>query len=209
MHETTRRAVLAASGAALATAVAGCTTSTGDSATGGAAGDDGASGDAESGTTGGEESGSGLPGRVEVTMMSIPQVKFEPEMVHIGVGGTVSWKLESGSHDTTAYHPETKPPCRMPEDADPWQSPTLSSVGETFEHTFEQPGVYDYLDTEAVCTKHSSIGAMGRVVVGWPDPEGQPALAPPQAELPDLIQSKIEDFNPRTRELLADGPDAE
>lgn len=186
--------MLAASGTALAGAFAGCGATPGSGA---------------EETDGGSAGEGALPDRADVTMMSIPQVKFDPEVVHVGVGGTVVWTLESGSHDTTAYHPDTKPPCRMPEDAEPWQSPTLSSVGETFEHTFERAGVYDYLDTEAVCTKHASIGAMGRVVVGWPDPEGQPGLASPQEELPDLIRSKIEDFNPRTRELLAAGPGGE
>lgn len=187
MYSTTRRRVLKTSGAILVSTLAGCQSISGSSTT-----DD-----------------SGLPDHVEVTMTSIPRIKFDPDFVHIAVGGTVVWKLESGSHDTTAYHPDTKPPLRMPRDAEPWASPVLSTVGETFEWTFEKPGVYDYVDTEAVCTRHASVGTMGRVIVGWPDPEGQPGLAPPQEDLPRLIKGKIETFNPRTRELLAEGPNGD
>lgn len=143
---------------------------------------------------------------VEVSMESMPQIRYDPVLAHIAVGGTVTWTLDSGSHDTTAYHPETKPPNRIPDGAEPWASPVLSRIGESFEVTFEVPGVYDYLDTEVVCTSHAMVGNMGRIVVGWPDPEGQPALQPPQDELPSLVRDKIRELNPRTRELLTNGP---
>jgi plastocyanin len=146
-----------------------------------------------------------LPNRVEVTMTSMPRVEYDPGIVHIATGGTVVWRLESGTHDTVAYHPETKPPLRMPEEATPWASESMASVGESFEWTFEKSGIYDYVDTEAVCTSHASVGTMGRVIVGTPSLEGQPAMAPPQGELPRLIQSNIESYNERTRALL--GPE--
>jgi plastocyanin len=145
-------------------------------------------------------------------MESSPRIRFNPRLVQVAIGGTVVWTLDTGSHDTTAYHPETKPPrggeqppVRIPHDAEPWASPTLSQVGETFEWTFETPGVYDYIDTEAVCTSHAMVGNVGRVVVGWPDPEGQPALEPPQERLPSLVRDNLVTLNDRTRDLLATG----
>lgn len=137
-------------------------------------------------------------------MTTTPTPMFEPRLAHVGVDGTVVWRLESGSHDTVAYHPDTYGPARIPSDAEPWASETLSSVGDTFERTFETAGVYDYVDTEAVCVAHEVVGNVGRVVVGWPDydPDAQPALRPPQEELPSIAQGKIEDLNDETRALL-------
>jgi plastocyanin len=203
--DRTRRQVLAAGGTALAVSIAGC-------ATGGSG--DGTPTDSGGGaTTRSETAASGLPMRVDVSMTSTPRIEFDPRLVQVAVGGTVVWTLDSGSHDTTAYHPETKPPRagepaprRIPDDADPWASPTLSQVGATFEWTFETPGVYDYIDTEAVCTSHAMVGNVGRVVVGWPDPDGQPALEPPQDRLPSLVADNIVTLNERTRDLLADRP---
>jgi len=137
-------------------------------------------------------------------MTTTPTPMFEPRLAHVAVGGTVVWRLESGSHDTVAYHPDTYGPARIPPSAEPWASEKLSSVGETFERTFDAAGVYDYVDTEAVCVAHEVVGNVGRVVVGWPDydPEAQPALRPPQEELPSIAQTKIEDLNDETRTLL-------
>lgn len=149
---------------------------------------------------------SALPSRVEVGMTSRPTPKFEPRLTHVAVGGTVVWVHESGDHDTTAYHPDTYGPNRTPPDADPWASETLSAVGETFERTFDTPGVYDYVDTQSVCTAHEQIGNVGTIVVGRPkpEPEAQPALRPPQSELPSVAQSRLEDLNEQTRSLLSE-----
>ncbi len=183
-----RRQVLAGCGSlALASTLGGCS---GDG-----------SGDAS-------QTDDGLPDRVEVTMTSTPSPEFQPRLAHVAVGGTVVWTLDSGSHDTTAYHPDTYGPNRIPPGTEPWQSPKLSAVGETYERTFDTEGVYDYVDTEAVCIAHEVIGNVGRVVVGQPDvdPEAQPALRPPQAELPSIAQTRIEDLNEQTRALLTGEP---
>lgn len=146
-----------------------------------------------------------LPSRVEVEMTSRPTPEFEPRLVHVAVGGTVVWTHRSGDHDITAYHPDTYGPNRIPADVDPWASETLSTVGESFELTFDTPGVYDYVDTEAVCTAHEQIGNVGSVVVGRPepDPEDQPGLRPPQPELPSVAQSRLEELNARARSSLS------
>lgn len=175
-----RREVLAASAGLALTGVAGC--------------------------LGGSDDG--LPDRVEVTMRTTPYPEFDPDLAHVGVGGTVVWTLESGTHDTVSYHPDTHPPLRMPADATHWKSEKLRSVGETFEHTFESAGIYDYVDTEAVCISHEVAGNVGRVVVGWPDPdpEKHPALGPTQEELPGVARKHFEDLNDATVELL-ENPD--
>lgn len=146
----------------------------------------------------------GLPDRVEVVMRTTPYPEFDPDLAHVGVGGTVVWTLESGTHDTVSYHPDTHPPLRMPKDTAPWQSEKLRSVGDTFEHTFEEPGIYDYVDTEAVCISHEVAGNVARVIVGWPepDPETQPALRSPQEDLPRVARKHFEDLNEATIDLL-------
>jgi plastocyanin len=157
--------------------------------------------------SGADDGGSGLPDRVTVGMTSRPMPKFEPRLTRVAVGGTVVWELRIGDHDTTAYHPDTYGPERIPPEAEPWASPSFSSVGETYERTFDVPGVYDYVDTEAVCTAHEQIGNVGRIVVGEPelDPGAEPALRPPQEELPTIARDRLEEFNDRTRDLLSGG----
>lgn len=160
------------------------------------------------GCTGGPDDG--LPERVEVTMRTTPFPEFDPDLAHVGVGGTVVWKIESGTHDTVSYHPDTHPPLRMPADASPWESEKLRSVGDTFEHTFESEGIYDYVDTEAVCISHEVAGNVARVVVGWPDPDPakHPGLQPPQDSLPSVARKHFEDLNEATIELLESGDDS-
>ena len=46
---------------------------------------------------------------------------------------------------------------------------------------------------------------LGTVVVGNPDPDGQPGLQPPQDSLPDEAATKIESLNERVTEALGGG----
>ncbi|WP_306060097.1 cupredoxin domain-containing protein [Natronococcus wangiae] len=125
---------------------------------------------------------------------------FAPHVVHVESGGTVEWVLESGNHDTVAYHPDTHDSQRrIPDGADPWESDLLDD-GDTFEQTFEVDGVYDY-----VCTPHEETGMVGTVVVGWPDPADQPGLNPPADDLPDAAIEQLEQYNERVREALENG----
>lgn len=121
---------------------------------------------------------------------------YVPHLVWIEPGGTVTWHVESGAHDTVAYHPENDRPLRMPEGATPWQSELLEA-GDSFEHTFEQPGVYDYF-----CTPHEAVGMVGTVIVGEPDSHGQPALAEPQASLPEAARAELSDLGAMVDEAL-------
>jgi plastocyanin/predicted lipoprotein with Yx(FWY)xxD motif len=122
---------------------------------------------------------------------------FDPHVVWVETGGSVTWTLESGAHSTTAYHPDADKPLRIPADARSWNSGVLSNEGATFSHTFEQEGVYDYF-----CIPHESMGMLGSVIVGHPDPDGQPGLAAPQSGLPEEARSKIEELNEMVKQAL-------
>lgn len=122
---------------------------------------------------------------------------FEPHIAWVKPGGTVTWTLESGAHSTTAYHPNNDKPLRIPEGPSAWDSGTLAEEGATFEHTFDTKGVYDYF-----CTPHESQGMIGTVIVGRPEPSGQPGLEPPQASLPQQAQERIKELNEMEMKLL-------
>jgi plastocyanin len=122
---------------------------------------------------------------------------FAPEIVRVEVGGTVTWTNVSANHSATAYAPAHDYPRRIPEAADPWDTGVIVANGESASHTFETPGVYDYY-----CTPHEPFGMVGTVVVGNPDPEGQPGLKPPSDDRTEKTASKIEALNARVRSGL-------
>lgn len=126
------------------------------------------------------------------------QHHFAPHMVWIEPGGTVTWVSESGQHDAVAYHPDNgDKPLRIPEGAESWDSGLLTAEGETFSHTFETEGVYDYF-----CTPHEAVGMVGTVIVGEPDAHGQPALEEPQESLPDGARTELEELGQSVNEAL-------
>ncbi|SFG95867.1 Plastocyanin [Halopelagius inordinatus] len=124
---------------------------------------------------------------------------FEPHVVRVNVGGTVTWHNESGSHSTTAYHPDNDQPQLVPDGAAAWDSGILSEQGATFEHTFETEGVYHYY-----CTPHESLGMIGSVIVGEPDPHEQVALEDPPADKPERVREKLEELNGMVSTALGD-----
>ncbi|APW99056.1 halocyanin [Halobiforma lacisalsi AJ5] len=146
--------------------------------------------------------------RVTVTINSQPHPEFDPQIVHVVPGGTVEWLVETGRHDVTAYHEDGHGPHRTPNGVETWGSRRLTGVGSSYERTFDQEGVYDYVDTQQVCTSHEIAGNIGRVVVGWPDPDpdAEPAMADPQPGLPSQAARAIELFNEKTRPVLEAGP---
>ncbi len=124
---------------------------------------------------------------------------FEPHVVRVNVGGTVTWTNESGSHSTTAYHPDNDQPQLVPDGATAWDSGIVSDEGATFEHTFETEGVYHYY-----CTPHESLGMIGTVIVGEPDPHEQVALEEPPADKPERVREKLTELNEMVRTALGD-----
>ena len=140
----------------------------------------------------------GPQAHVEVAMESTDDGEhFHPHVAWVEVGGTVAYVNESGAHTATAYHPDNGKPLRMPEDAEPFDSGLLTEAGATFEHTFPVEGVYDLY-----CAPHEQLGMIGSVVVGRPDPHGQPGMAEPQAGMSDAEAAKLSSLNHQVDAML-------
>lgn len=137
-----RRSLLRAVGALGAAGLAGCT---GD-------GDDGSDGG-----TGGAENA--------VLVGPEGALVFDPEEVTVAVGDTVTWEFVDPGHNVSCY-PEHHDAVSLPEDAEPFASVpeddpfATNEEGETYEHTFDEPGTYVY-----VCVPHAANGMVGTVVV--------------------------------------------
>lgn len=203
----TRRRALAVAGALLAGA-AGCTGDTG----GGGAGDDAT--DDGMGQQDGDvneteaQNRTGVRGDVPteqsdgatVAMESEEgQQYFEPEITWITPGTTVTFVDESGVHTATAYASANDRPQRIPEDAEAWDTGYLNE-GEEFEQAFETTGVYDYY-----CIPHEAQAMLGTVIVGEPDPGGQPGLAEPQDEFDQPVADKLSSLNQAVEAVLGGG----
>ena len=90
----------------------------------------------------------------------LPQFYFEPAGLYVEPGDTVRFLAESPHHTVTAYHPLQGKPQRVPDGVEPFSSPMVP-VGESWEYTFEVPGVYDVW-----CGPHEMYGMVMRIVVG-------------------------------------------
>lgn len=109
----------------------------------------------------------------------------------------MTWTNASANHSATAYAPTNDQPRRIPAGAESWDTGVLVDVGTSGSHTFEMPGVYDYY-----CTPHEPFGMVGTVVVGSPDPEGQPGLSSPDDGRSGTAAAKIEELNAKVRSAL-------
>ncbi|WP_435094670.1 plastocyanin/azurin family copper-binding protein [Halorubrum sp. N11] len=224
----TRRRIVQLSSAAAAVGLAGCSsasTSGGESdseSTGSSDGEDHSGeddghdegGDEQSDDgghdDGGHDDGDGHGGVGEPTPTAAVDMittddggtHFAPHVARVETGGTVTWTLESGSHNAAAYHPDNDQPQLVPDGAEAWDSGMLSEHGATFEHTFETEGVYHYY-----CTPHEGVGMIGSVIVGEPDAHGQPALEEPPADKPQAVREKIVELNEMCNEALGHGHD--
>ncbi|MDS0296834.1 MULTISPECIES: plastocyanin/azurin family copper-binding protein [Haloferacaceae] len=96
---------------------------------------------------------------------------FDPIGLHVEPGTTVRFELAAGAHSATAYED------RIPSDASAFDSGTISQG--SFEHTFEEPGTYDYY-----CIPHKTVGMVGRIVVGSPGGPAEDSPIP-DGEVPD------------------------
>lgn len=120
--------------------------------------------------------GSERSGEYDVGMTA---VAFEPATLTVAPGDTVVWKnTSSHAHTVTAYQAE------IPAEADyfatggfdsqsaaedGWLDGTRGALyeGDTFEHTFETPGEYNYF-----CIPHEASGMLGFVEVTEPSGDG-------------------------------------
>lgn len=124
---------------------------------------------------------------------------FDPKGLLIEPGTTVRFVNASGSHSTTAYHPDNDDmPLRIPEDATAWDSGIYTNAEETFEHTFDVEGVYDYY-----CTPHEMLGMVGRIVVGTP--QDGPGTMPPE-DLPPAAKESLPSIDTILEKQVVSGP---
>jgi plastocyanin len=92
---------------------------------------------------------------------------FEPATLTVPVGDTVRWGFASAGHNVCC-RPADSEAARLPEGAEgfasygPTESPQGSLVprGETYEHTFDVVGRYDY-----ACVPHVARGMVGAINV--------------------------------------------
>lgn len=166
-YEHTRRQTVKAVGAvAVGTALAGCGSTDGST--------DGADGIRETGTGGngtrGEGTGGNPDGVVDVVIRMTDDLEFEPAKLNVDSGNTVAWKnVGSVTHTVTAYED------RIPAEATYFASGGASSeqagrdsyppdggiaAGESYEHTFEETGTYEYF-----CIPHEGNGMTGTIDV--------------------------------------------
>jgi plastocyanin len=187
LRQLDRRTVLKTLGAGSTVALAGCGSS--DDGDGGETGSDdgdttdgndpGGSDEDNGGTNGDDEQVPGadvLGGPDDLQSAATVQARtlesdqgagqnvFSPAVVWVEAGATVTWENASGSHSATAYHPNNDRPMRVPTAAASFDSGVMSD-GDSFEHTFEEPGVYNYY-----CSPHEGLGMVGLVVVSEATP---------------------------------------
>lgn len=138
----------------------------------------------------------------DVGMVSNGGHHFVPHVVRLEVGGTIEWVNESGTHNAVAYHPAnadalpTTSQLRIPESADPFETALLGE-GESETVSLGVEGIYDY-----ACVPHESAGMVGRIIVGDPDLDDEPAMNEPADEMPDAAADQFRRFNDTTREAL-------
>jgi plastocyanin len=91
---------------------------------------------------------------------AFPEFYFEPTGLYIEPGDTVRFIADTPHHTATAYHQQQGQPQRVPEGVEPFSSPVVP-IGDSWEYTFDTPGVYDIW-----CAPHEVFGMVMRIVVG-------------------------------------------
>jgi len=195
----TRRRVLLTTGGVTAIGLAGCVGTPGSGSQSVAS--DGQPGHGEE--PHGHEEVSGPTDAAEVAVNTArfedsTEFHFDPHVTWVTEGGTVTWRLESGTHTATAYHPDNDQPQLVPDGTAAWDSGTMSETGETYSHTFDTEGVYHYY-----CKPHEQFGMLATVIVGEPHLDDQPALRLPEDKSEEVL-GKLEELNGMVREALGD-----
>lgn len=114
-------------------------------------GDDGSTGtdDESSGSTADRTA---ADGPVRVVAGPDGDFVFEPESLRVSPGTTVVWEWDSDDHNVA---PEATP------EGVTWTGyPEVVDRPNTYEHTFEESGTYEY-----VCEPHAAAGMEGTIVV--------------------------------------------
>jgi pseudoazurin len=108
---------------------------------------------------------------------------FEPRMLFINPGDTVTW-INRGDeeHDIITF------PDGYPEGTNAFQSPLFEHAGERWSHLFVKQGTYEYH-----CLPHLPMGMRGMIIVGRPSEQGE-FHAPSSAEVAAYRQQMLEWF---------------
>ena len=85
----------------------------------------------------------------EVTLIGLSGTSFSSNDVTISVGETIRWENQDNATHTVT-----------PDGHSEWSSVQLDATGESFEHTFDKPGTYNYY-----CNPHRSLGMTGVIRV--------------------------------------------
>lgn len=104
----------------------------------------------------------GGEGESSTTVNMTDALRFDPETVTVGRGGTVTWTNTSQIPHTATCDPKLAvDPAHvsLPAGAEPWDS-GLVQQGASWSRTFETPGTYQYF-----CVPHETAGMIGHVVV--------------------------------------------
>lgn len=200
-HHINRRTFLRLTGGAVGVGLAGCTTAGNTDGPTATPTDTASSPTATSEQTVSPTQTSGTDtGQIEVTMITDNKGSyFDPKGLLIEAGTTVRFVNVSGSHATTAYHPDyNDKPLRIPRDANPWDSGIFTEPDKTFDVTFEEPGVYDYY-----CPPHEILGMVGRIVVD--EPQDGPGTTEP-TEIPPGAQEDLPSIDTVLEEEVVPGP---
>ncbi|WP_436910475.1 plastocyanin/azurin family copper-binding protein [Halosimplex marinum] len=173
--DPTRRRILRLTGAALAGgAVAGCSAAPGESSDAGGDGGDGSADEATPTPTAdsGGDGGSGGEWTQASTVEMTDQLAYEPKRIQVSAGTTVTFENTGNiGHTVTAYEDG------IPDGATYFASGGFESQsaasdgysngqegnvpgGESYEHTFETTGTYEYY-----CIPHELNGMVGYVKV--------------------------------------------
>jgi hypothetical protein len=110
----------------------------------------------------------------------------------VSVGDTVTWEYRTGSEGHTVTHCGDS--CDAPTDSPLWDSGGLTA-GQTFSHTFSEPGIYQYLcrfhpaAMRAVVLVEATPPATATRTVGPPtaSPTSEPSLAPTATQPAPLL----------------------
>lgn len=107
--------------------------------------------------------------------VSIVDLDFEPATLVVAQGDTVTWTV---TKSVGAPHSVTSGKLSEPNAGSLFDSGTdaLKDNGQTFKHTFKEPGTFDYF-----CTVHP-VDMTGQVIVLAPGQTAPPAVEPPPSE---------------------------
>ena len=102
---------------------------------------------------------------------------FGPPAVRVSPGTTVVWQWTGEGNQHNVVH-----------EGGEFESELAQEAGHTFEHTFEETGIYKYL-----CEPHEALGMKGAVAVGDVG-RGEPTPTPPPTEEGGGFEWTFENF---------------